>query len=48
MRIANARVSEDQSIPHHAAGKISRRDGASPTVHVIKIDSNLAAIDAAK
>ncbi|KAF9488995.1 hypothetical protein BDN71DRAFT_368480 [Pleurotus eryngii] len=48
LRIANARVSEDQSISHHAAGKISRRDGASPTVHVIKIDSNLAAIDAAK
>ncbi|KAF4581481.1 hypothetical protein EYR40_009767 [Pleurotus pulmonarius] len=48
LRIANARVSEDQSIPHHAAGKISRRDGVSPTVHVIKIDSNLAAIDAAK
>ncbi|KAJ8520789.1 hypothetical protein ONZ45_g2437 [Pleurotus djamor] len=45
LRIASTRVAEDQSIPRHASGQVSKRDGAYPTVHIIRVDSNWAAAD---
>ncbi len=41
-------VAEDQSLPEHAQGKISRRNGAAAEVHVVRLDGNFAAVDPAK
>ncbi|KAJ8520809.1 hypothetical protein ONZ45_g2444 [Pleurotus djamor] len=48
LRIASARVDEDQSIPGHAASKITKRDGINPTVHILRVDSDWAASDVSK
>ncbi|KAJ8508130.1 hypothetical protein ONZ45_g9566 [Pleurotus djamor] len=44
-RLVNMRVADDQSLPLHAQGRISRRDGSQPQVHVLSIDQHLAKID---
>ncbi|KDQ25416.1 hypothetical protein PLEOSDRAFT_1045132, partial [Pleurotus ostreatus PC15] len=43
-RVANLRVHENQSIPEHAASKISRRDGTAPQVFAISIDDDVRTI----
>ncbi|KDQ24511.1 hypothetical protein PLEOSDRAFT_161451 [Pleurotus ostreatus PC15] len=48
LRIASMAVAEDQTLPSHAQGRISRRGGAAAQVHVVKLDGNFAAIDAEK
>ncbi|KAJ8462087.1 hypothetical protein ONZ45_g18060 [Pleurotus djamor] len=48
LRIASARVAEDQTIPGHAANKITKRDGVNPTVHILRVDSDWAASDVSK
>ncbi|KAF4588434.1 hypothetical protein EYR40_009985 [Pleurotus pulmonarius] len=47
-RIASMMVAEDQSLPEHAQGKISRRNGAAAEVHVVRLDGNFAAVDPTK
>ncbi|KAG9227286.1 hypothetical protein PTI98_010767 [Pleurotus ostreatus] len=47
-RVANLRVHENQSIPEHAASKISRRDGTAPQVFAISIDDDFPSIDVTK
>ncbi|KAJ8523253.1 hypothetical protein ONZ45_g312 [Pleurotus djamor] len=39
VRIANAYVDADQSIPIHATRQIRRRDGVAPEVHVLSVDT---------
>lgn len=41
-------VAEDQSLPEHAQGKISRRNGAAAEVHIVRLDGNFAAVDPTK
>ncbi|KAJ8520792.1 hypothetical protein ONZ45_g2430 [Pleurotus djamor] len=48
LRVAAASVAEDQSIPSHALRKVSKRDGRTPTVHVLKVDTNWEAADVSK
>ncbi|KAG5221103.1 Acetolactate synthase [Salix suchowensis] len=47
-RIADYRVHENQSIPEHAASKISRRDGVAPQVFSVSIDDDFARVDETK
>ncbi|KAL4264541.1 hypothetical protein AB1N83_005050 [Pleurotus pulmonarius] len=47
-RIADYRVHENQSIPEHAASKISRRDGVAPQVFSISVDDDFAKVDETK
>ncbi|KAL4259660.1 hypothetical protein AB1N83_008570 [Pleurotus pulmonarius] len=47
-RIADYRVHENQSIPDHAASKISRRDGVAPQVFSVSIDDDFALVDETK
>lgn len=47
MRIADAKLDSDQSIPIHAAHKISRRDGVTPDVHVLSVDTAWDKLDSA-
>lgn len=43
VRIASARVDEDQSIPHHRHDEIDRRGGVFPQVYVVSIDDQVSA-----
>ncbi|KDQ25329.1 hypothetical protein PLEOSDRAFT_169388 [Pleurotus ostreatus PC15] len=47
VRIADAKLDSDQSIPIHAAHKIRRRDGVTPDVHVLSVDTAWDKLDSA-
>ncbi|KAF7344678.1 hypothetical protein MVEN_01628100 [Mycena venus] len=47
-RIANAWVPEDQSIPASIAKRLVRRDGSTPQVKALTIDTNFDAVDYSK
>ncbi|KDQ23404.1 hypothetical protein PLEOSDRAFT_1109047 [Pleurotus ostreatus PC15] len=44
-RISRAWIPEDQRLPQAAKGQVYRRDGATPQVHALSIDTNWAQID---
>ncbi|KAG5638044.1 hypothetical protein H0H81_002164 [Sphagnurus paluster] len=46
-RISRAWIPEDQSIPANVASRLVRRDGSSPQVQALALDTNFGAIDAA-
>ncbi|KAJ8520822.1 hypothetical protein ONZ45_g2440 [Pleurotus djamor] len=48
LRIASARVAEDQSIPGHVADTLIKRDGIPPVVHILHVDGNWASSDVSK
>ncbi|KAJ8520482.1 hypothetical protein ONZ45_g2711 [Pleurotus djamor] len=48
MRIAESRVAEDQALPQHVSNKIRKRDGAPPTVHILRVDGQWALSDVSK
>ncbi|KAJ7763197.1 hypothetical protein DFH07DRAFT_813093 [Mycena maculata] len=47
-RVANASVSEDQTIPSSIAARLVRRDGTQPLVQTLSLDTNFSAVDYSK
>ncbi|KAJ7585204.1 hypothetical protein C8J56DRAFT_788976 [Mycena floridula] len=47
-RVADAYVPQDQSIPSSVARRVVRRDGSTPEVKGLKLDTNFGAIDSSK
>ncbi|KAL0950196.1 hypothetical protein HGRIS_010188 [Hohenbuehelia grisea] len=47
-RISAVQLDVDQSIPSHMGHHVSRRDGSTPEVHVLSIDTNWAAVEASE
>ena len=40
--VAKAWISEDQSLPSNLSAKLMRRDGTTPTVHALSLNTNFS------
>ncbi|KAJ8514515.1 hypothetical protein ONZ45_g7962 [Pleurotus djamor] len=48
LRVASARVADDQSVPAEFMNTVARRDASAPIVHLFSLDANWAAVDVSK
>lgn len=47
-RVANAWVSEDQTLPAGIAARVVKRDGTQPEVKALRLDTQFNLVDASK